>query len=607
MFFACCSKGKKELNTQWLIKSIEYAHEFFEINEKNFYGKLIIQTALPFSKRDFFYLDSSSGLIILFSGFIFNKNDISGKLNLNPFLPDPEFIFHAFRKHHVAFAGMLNGDFAIAIYDGVKNELFLLRDHLGVRPLAFQHDKENLFFSTDIFQLSRIFCTEQTFNPEPFLGFFKQVDYTQLPSSEVQQLLPGHFLKFKNGEVSIEKYWFPERIKENKRMDRPTMLSEMKRLVEKAVSIRCDQRFTAASHVSGGLDCGIVSALARKEYKNQDTFYGFSWSTEKEINEKIDFDERPLVREHCILNDITPVFADFSEEDCLRYVSDPKKYSAYFWEQKVLEKAKGKKINLIFSGHGGDEFISKGRRGIDSDLLFKSQWAAFFRKNPIGKPNALVSRFLNEVLFPALKILPPSIKKSHETSVRYLRKEFKKPHRETLENFYFYTSRRQLHLGFFYCYYLNERMAEWYVRGLLAGVEYRYPLLDKDIVEFVLTIPSSLLFKDQFVRTILREISEGLLPESVRWKESGRDPSFEYFSQKVTTACGQKIIKELAVFRANPALAFFDFDKFEKDYQVFSSENNNKELATIYNHAVILKILDGQTKAYLSGMNENLA
>lgn len=612
MFFFCQSKEIKRFIASKLLKGLEFynSKEPFEITEidlQSFFGFFLNHQNSPLKTGDSFFRDTASGFTVLFSGYIFNKIDVSEKLEINQSLSDPEFIFYAFQKHSLEFASFFNGDFAIAIYNEKKNELFLFRDHLGVRPLAYYQNHETFCFSNDILFLSQIFCAENVFNPEPFLGFFKQIDYTQLPSRDVRQLLPGHYLIFKEGRLDIKKYWFPERIEENKRMARATMLSEMKRLVQKAVRIRCDQRFTAASHVSGGLDCGIVSALARKEYKKQKTFYGFSWSSEGETPEKIDFDERQLVKEHCALNDITPVYSNFSEEDCLRFVSDPIRYSSYFWEQKVLEIANEKKINLIFSGHGGDEFISKNHRGIDSDLLFNGQWASFFKKNPINKPRALITRIFYEVFFPALKILPPSIKNSQKKSVRYLKTAYKKPHKKTLENFYFYTSRRQLHLGFFYCYYLNERMGEWYVRGQQAGVEYRYPLLDKEIVEFMLTIPSRLLFKDHFVRNILREISEGLLPESVRWKESGRDPSFEFFSQKVTTSCGQKIIKELSSFKENPALAFFDFDLFEKDYHTFFFENNEKGLASVYNYAVILKILDGQTKSYLAAKKENVS
>ena len=56
------------------------------------------------------------------------------------------------------------------------------------------------------------------------------------------------------------------------------MLADLGELVKDAVRIRCDSRFIAGAHVSGGLDSGIVSAMAREQYRHQELFYGFSWS-----------------------------------------------------------------------------------------------------------------------------------------------------------------------------------------------------------------------------------------------------------------------------------------------------------------------------------------
>ena len=50
-------------------------------------------------------------------------------------------------------------------------------------------------------------------------------------------------------------------------------------------------------------------------------------------------------------------------------------------------------------------------------------------------------------------------------------------------------------------------MDDWFLSGARYGIEYRYPLLDKDIIEYMLKVPSKLLFKRDYSRSIIRELS----------------------------------------------------------------------------------------------------
>lgn len=606
MIYGCFNVGDLSENSHARLGVLKQFMSFNEsehqyIDASHFHGGFIRSNLNPATYDDYFYLDNEHENMVLFSGHIYNREELISSLNLDEIkCHNPELIYRAFRKHGVDFVKKLNGDFAIAIYQSAINKFILFRDHVGIRPLAYTIKDETIWFSSDTVSLCRVFHSpDEKMNSKALLKDFKFIDHTQTPNKNVKKLLPGHYLEFTPvGKVLIQKYWYPEKIRIDRSMCREKMLNEMKQLLDKAVSSRCDKRYHAATHLSGGLDSGIVAALAREAYSHQSAFYGYSWSPEGDSEEALKFDERILVMDQCKLNNIKPVFIKIDTSDYLNYSSEIIKHSDFFEENKVLEEAKKQNINLIFSGHGGDEFISKSHRGIDTDLLLNLQWTSFFRRNPLNRPKQFLCRILYEIIMPFFGFLSFPVKKKIKSDSQYVKEAFKEPDKKSIRNFYFYKSRRELHLGFLYCYYLPERMEDWFVNGARYGIEYRYPLLDKDIIEYVLKIRSKLLFKGEYSRIILREISKGILPESVRWKKSGSDPVAHYFAKKHVSDSSLEFANEIEAFKKNPDLDFIDFDKISTDIEKFrknrDNETNEVLLLTIFN----VKLLNEFIKAY---------
>ena len=159
-------------------------------------------------------------------------------------------------------------------------------------------------------------------------------------------------------------------------------------------------------------------------------------------------------------------------------------------------------VNLLFSGWGGDEFISTGHSGIDLDLLRGFRFRTFFRRNPVSEPRKFIRRFLFYVLYPALHILDPRAARSFSRDARYIKKDFKRSDREAISSFYFHRSRRGMHLNVFRFYNLPERCESWHVMGFRKGVEYRYPLLDRRIIEYMLKVPSELLCRNSSLQAV---------------------------------------------------------------------------------------------------------
>ncbi|MBK7488874.1 MAG: hypothetical protein IPI74_03480 [Bacteroidales bacterium] len=105
--------------------------------------------------------------------------------------------------------------------------------------------------------------------------------------------------------------------------------------------------------------------------------------------------------------------------------------------------------------------------------------------------------------------------------------------------------------------------------GYRHGVEYRYPLLDRRIIEFMLRVPSELLCVTDYFRPLLREVGVGLLPEEVRLNTSKSDPFTVIRCQGFTGMQLWLSWGEAGRWREIQNLGFVDFDSLLNDIESY--------------------------------------
>ena len=576
--------------------------EHHTVSYEGFSGGVFLDPRLPFTVDDCVYIDESTGLLVLISGCIYNIHELNEKhsLTLNR-LSISAFIAHAYLEQGPAFVKDLIGDFSIAIYHHSIETLYLFRDQVGIVPLSYTITENEIYFSTDIISLCRVFHATYL-NIEPLLSGLKLVDMTVTPNDRVLKVMPGHMVKYTCNDIAIESYWALEHIKTDWSLTQEQLFSELKVLLNNAVHIRSDQRFRAAAHVSGGLDSSLIGVLARREYPMQEEFFGFSWSpSNHKLKNTTELDERDLVIEVCDQADIKPAFLSIEVDDFISLAQNSINNFMSFYEAKVLAMANAGKINLLFSGWGGDEFFSFGSIGVDLDLVVNFQWKTFLKKNPLNQPKKILEYLVYRVFMPLVSWTSHKDKKDYDDDVNYLKKEYRKVHKPTYERYYYYRSRRAFQLGIFTNYHLAERTECWYIMGYKSGVVYRYPLLDVRIIEYMLKVPSKLLIlDDKYTRIVPRVISEGILPESIRWKLGKTDPAFFDWADQKIIEIGKLLIKEIDDFRLNPNLCFIDFGMLEKDIKEFKDDKlePHKKVVKLFSAIEQFKSLHEFTKSY---------
>lgn len=207
---------------------------------------------------------------IVFNGEIYNYRELRDKLEKlgHTFYTnsDTEAIVHAYDQFGADCPNHLRGMFAFAIWDERTQELFLARDRVGKKPLLYAQVNSQLVFGSEFSALLQ----------HPDIG--KDIDYEAIhhylsfmcvPApltayQAIRKLEPGHSLRYRQGDLRIERYWQPDfsaklDISEDEAGERTVAI------LRDAVKVRLMSEVPLGAFLSGGIDSSAVVALMAEE------------------------------------------------------------------------------------------------------------------------------------------------------------------------------------------------------------------------------------------------------------------------------------------------------------------------------------------------------
>ena len=578
--------------------------EYHAFDFSNFCGGFFLNSYLPYRPEDFTYADTENDIFVLMAGTVYNMEELRQSYGLSAISGTPELIANLYLKESISFAGRCNGDFAGFICRPCKGEAVLFRDQIGICPLAWITIHDSLIFSSDTVGLCKAVSGGQPIDPDYFLGYFKYTDGRKASDKRVQKLLPGQIIEYSLKGTVSHTFWHPEKIKTDRTLTLGKVISDLELILRDAVGIRSDSRFVAGAHLSGGIDSGLVSVLARKEYAEQKDFYGYSWSPGNYQPKEAKFDERKTVEEICARADIRLSEAEIDKEKLLKSACDYFRNQGYFLEDITIEKAVSSGTQMIFSGWGGDEFLSFGERGIDTDLLRNFCLPVFFRRNRLDKPRRFLRQLLKSVILPATGILTRSERNSMRTETQFIKEPYKRQFRPSIRRFFYFRSRRQLHLGLLDLYHIQERCESWWVNGYLKGIVYRFPLLDRRIIEYMLKVPSVMLTKTGGCRGLPVLIGEGLMPPGISFNMGKTDPVSWEFMRSIYKASARDLGNEILEWRNNPDMNFLDFEKLKHYLDKYSGTGTQSGQPELFWQFLYFKGLHEFSRVYRNGLSQ---
>jgi asparagine synthase (glutamine-hydrolysing) len=223
-------------------------------------------------------LSNESGTIWLTcNGEIFNHLELRQQLAQRHTFKtncDVEVILHLYEEYGIQGFTLLNGQYAFAIWDTLKQEFILCRDRLGICPLFFTFVDERLYFASEI----KAFLSVEDIKPEIDLETLQAIWtlWTSLPQKtlfkNIYEVLPAHYIILKAGErVAPQKsYWQLDFNEKNWSED--SALETFMELFDNAVRIRLQADVPIAAYLSGGVDSSLIAAFASKYASELHTF-----------------------------------------------------------------------------------------------------------------------------------------------------------------------------------------------------------------------------------------------------------------------------------------------------------------------------------------------
>ena len=238
-------------------------------------------------------------LWIVYNGEIFNYIELKAELVKKGYRfstdTDTEVVLALYQEYGIHCLQYLNGQFAIAIWDRARKELFLARDRVGIRPLYYYRQGQYFSFASEIKAIFSDAAVDRVIDPEALQQIFTFWT-TITPKTaflNIQELPPGHYLQISaNGTDRPRPFWSLPCYDRSEQWtgSQEEAQEELFALLKDAIALRLRADVPVGAYLSGGLDSSIITAVIAGHFNNRLRTFSLSF-------EENPFDESAYQRE----------------------------------------------------------------------------------------------------------------------------------------------------------------------------------------------------------------------------------------------------------------------------------------------------------------------
>lgn len=484
---------------------------------------------------------------IVYNGEIFNHWEIRSELEALEVTftstSDTETLLQAFIIWGSECLVRLNGIFAFAIYDEGKQELFIARDALGVKPLYYYHHGNQFLFASEIKALIRLPELDYSLNIEVFYHYLSLL-YSpdeKTPFQYVQKLMPGHFMVIakENVQLPVRYYSIPFDGEYDLVATKNDWIKRTDCALNQAVKRQLLSDAPVGFFLSGGLDSSLIAAIAAKQnpakipvcftIRNKEGFqkegFGDDLAYARLVATKIG---AQLVEVSGVLN-----YGDELDK-MIWQLDEPLADPAALLVKKLATAASDLGIKVLLSGAGADDVFSGYRRhqalsyekitSLVHPKIFKaaSKAARFAGRSPIARRLSKLASAKGDIINrristhfwqqPAviLNLFLPHVAAKFPRDGAYL------PFTSLLREIPLEPSALNQMLYLEMSTFLPHHNLNYTDKmSMAAGVETRVPYLDKDLVAVSCKMPPNFKMRNITTKFILREVAKKYLPQQI--------------------------------------------------------------------------------------------
>ncbi len=464
--------------------------------------------------------------VILFNGEIYNykeiKEDLLEKGHKFYTKTDTEVLIHGYEEYKEEILNKLRGMFTFAIWDIVEKELFIARDFFGIKPMYYIQNGKELIFGSEIKSILEHPDVKKELNINALQNYltFQYGVPNETFFKGINCLPPAHYLKYKDGQVTITRYWEPEfNINENLNLEET--IEEIDKTFKNSVEAHKISDVEVGCFLSSGVDSSYVAS----QFKGQKSFtVGFDYDKyneieyAKELSKEIGLDHYYKSITDDEYWDIIPKIQYYMDQPH----ADPSCVALYF-----VSKIASEHVKVVLSGEGADElfggyriyheplsiskvefiprFIFKGLAAIVNLIPIDFKGKSFINRASktveerfIGNANLFTDKEKRKILKNTEGMVKPT--------------EITKPYYNKVKNLDDVTKMQYIDINL---WMVGDILLKADRMSMANSLELRVPFLDKEVFKLASTLPLKFKVNDENTKYAMRKAALKNLPEEV--------------------------------------------------------------------------------------------
>ncbi|PEF16380.1 asparagine synthase (glutamine-hydrolyzing) [Bacillus cereus] len=538
-------------------------------------------------------LNQTKTIVSVANGEIYNYRELTASLKKLGYVfsdaCDTNIIPHLYEAYGTDMFKMINGQFAIAIWDKNNEKLILARDKFGEKPLYYRKIENNIFFSSEI---TPLLIPKKSY--EINAKCLKDICTTWVPIrgktlyKDINSVDSGQYLIIEKHRITSKYYYAPTFLTDSfNNKSKTELLEELDTLLKRSVLKRINTDVPISFYLSGGLDSSLIAAIASEYIEEKMNTFSISFSDnnldeaeyQKVMSEKLNSKHRQLkITDTMIIDNLYNVILHL-QTPILRLGAIPMYLLAEFVHNN------GFKVAL--SGEGADELFG------GYDIFKEAKIRAFCEKDPKSKLRPLLYKKTNSYInnfnnnnSAALATFFNQVRSSELFSSHAIRFQFgeycsqffsdtmKKILKDYsvkedlaidlpsgFENYTNISKAQYLEIKTFMSNYLLSTQGDRV--SMAHSMECRYPFLDNDVAAFAFSLNDRYKINVLNEKYILKELAKKYLPDEIINRKK-----FPYRAmisgnsllnnEKVSMAVSEESLKKYDVFNSIAVTRFIN-------------------------------------------------
>lgn len=532
-------------------------------------------------------LNSSGNIAIAFNGEIYNFKKLRSECRNYEFKSntDTEVILALYEKYGEGFAEHLDGMFAIAIWDDREKKLILARDRMGKKPLYYTWAGDVLIFSSEIRGILASKCIEPKISKTGLAAYlqYQTVYSPETILQDVHMLEAASILRIQDKIAEKRKFWNIDRAKEKFTLTGPydKVVKQTRELFFQSVEKRMISDVPLGAFLSGGIDSSCVvaamSALSQQSVKTFNVSFteaGFDESSfANEVARKFKTDHQTIqISGDDFLGELPGALAAMDHPG----VDGPNSYV-------VSKYTRNAGVTVALSGLGGDELF--GGYPVFKNLKSMSKWRKL-KNIPVPARKWIIKMLRNRFSPSQLEKLF-TIAETKDLDWLSVYPVFRSVYSDntikslgfTPQSFHFIegdpndTFKMISEISIAECktYLENVLLRDTDQMSMASSLEVRVPFLDKDLLEFVFSLPDD--FKPlQPPKKLIIDSMADLLPESIwnrpkmgftfPWKHWVNNELQAFCAEQLQSFKEKHLLNEAFIFELEQTLTLPENDRW---------------------------------------------